>query len=311
MNPYLEMNLDPQAFPLGILSIASMAKDAGYTIYFEDRALKASNIKKTFNKFMPDILAVSLVSIKGLRDAKYISKYAKDRGLITVWGGPFATMASEAILRDGFADIVCVGEGEGTFIELLEKLEKSEPYFDIKGIAFIKNGIYIRNPDRDFIPGEELPIIDFSLIPAKKYLHPYHNCIKMGFLYSSKGCNGQCTFCFNKDFHHSTYRKRPIENVLSEISYLAKTSGLDGVFFADELWCTNKADVLRNCKAIIDSGLQFVWGCMIRFGMLDRSDYEYMYQSGCRWLYFGIESGSPERLKKIKKMSTLCCLNSI
>jgi radical SAM superfamily enzyme YgiQ (UPF0313 family) len=55
------------------------------------------------------------------------------------------------------------------------------------------------------------------------------------------------------------------------------------------------------CDKINFSGLAFVWGCQTRINGFSQEEYKYMYDAGCRWIYFGIESGSRERLIKVKK----------
>ena len=301
VNPLSNNNHEPQALPLGLLSIATAVKNNGHTVFFLDRTIDSRNIKKLIQDFKPQIVGLSVISPNVLKDVKMISAYCKERGVTIVCGGLFATLGDQAILNDHVADIISIGEGEGTWVELLNTMETGKSWKNIKGISYIENGTYKRTPDRPFLSGDELPILDFSLVDVKKYLHPYHGCERMTFLYSSKGCNGACTFCFNQAFHKSTHRKRPIENVLTEIRYLQEHFNVDGIYFADELWATNKRDILEKCDNIAASGLNFVWGAQIRVGILNREDYEYLYRCGCRWLYFGIESGCPERLKAVKK----------
>ena len=301
VNPLSNNNHEPQALPLGLLSIATAAKNNGHTVFFLDRTINSRNVKKLIQDFQPQIVGLSVISPNVLKDVKTISSYCKKQGITIVCGGLFATLGAEAILNDSIADLISIGEGEGTWVELLNTMGNGGSWKEIKGIAYLENGTYKRTSDRPFLSGIELPILDFSLVDVKKYLHPYHDCERMTFLYSSKGCNGACTFCFNQAFHKSTHRKRPMENVLTEIRYLQEHYNVDGIYFADELWATNKRDILEKCAAIAASGLNFVWGAQIRVGILDRGDYEYLYRCGCRWLYFGIESGCPERLKSIKK----------
>lgn len=55
------------------------------------------------------------------------------------------------------------------------------------------------------------------------------------------------------------------------------------------------------CTAIRDADLKITWGCFGKIGQFGKSELKYMYDSGCRWLFFGVESGSREMLKTIKK----------
>ena len=301
VNPLLRANRDPAGFPLGLLSIGTYLRGQNHVVKLEDRALKAGNIKKTMRDFAPDVVGVSVFSSKGLKDAVYVSHLAKAMNAVVIWGGPLPSALPEVMLKEEYIDMVSIGEGEITIAVLLDALKTKKPLHTVEGLAFKENGTYIRTPDRPFMDPKDWPIIDWTLIDVPKHFVSYHDCKKMSYLYYAKGCPGSCTFCYNKEFHKCTYRKRPMEDVLSEVEYLAKNHGMDGVYFAGEMWCVSKEEMKINCDKIRNSGIDFVWGCLLKVGILDLEDYEYMYQSGCRWINFGIESGSPERLKKIKK----------
>ena len=123
----------------------------------------------------------------------------------------------------------------------------------------------------------------------------------MLYLYAAKGCPHSCSFCYNKDFHKCTYRKRPMEALLREIRFLVENYGMDGVYFADELWCRNVREMHEICDSLKSLRLDFVWGGQTRIGIFQREDFAYMYDAGCRWIFFGVESGSREILRRMNK----------
>ena len=297
----LENNVEPPAAPLGLLSIATHLQNNNHEVKIDDRSFKAGNIKKRLLEFKPDIIGLSVFSSKSIKDALNVSRTAKELSITVVWGGTLPSAIPDIVLKEDCVDIVCIGEGEFTWAELLQVLENNKPLDTINGIAFKDDGLYIKTADRKFSDPNEWPIINWSFVDVSKYLCSYNDCQRMMWVYSAKGCPGSCTFCYNKHFHKCAYRKRPIEHVFSEINDLVTNYNADGVYFADEVWCLSRAEMKEKCDKIKATGLDFVWGCQLKVGILDLEDYEYMYQSGCRWIFFGIESGSPERLKKIKK----------
>ena len=299
--PMLENNVEPPAAPLGLLSIATHLQNNNHEVKIDDRSFKAGNIKKRLLEFKPDIIGLSVFSSKSIKDALNVSRTAKELSITVVWGGTLPSAIPDIVLKEDCVDIVCIGEGEFTWAELLQVLENNKPLDTINGIAFKDDGLYIKTADRKFSDPNEWPIINWSFVDVSKYLCSYNDCQRMMWVYSAKGCPGSCTFCYNKHFHKCAYRKRPIEHVFSEINDLVTNYNADGVYFADEVWCLSRAEMKEKCDKIKATGLDFVWGCQLKVGILDLEDYEYMYQSGCRWIFFGIESGSPERLKKIKK----------
>ena len=123
----------------------------------------------------------------------------------------------------------------------------------------------------------------------------------MLWVFAKKGCYGQCTFCCNKTFNHQRIQKRPYENVCEEIKFLATKYGADAFYFGDELWCVSSEEMKKQCDMLRSINENFVWGCTMRVDVLKPEDYKYMYDHGCRWVYFGIESGDAQRLKDVKK----------
>ncbi|MBQ2848553.1 MAG: B12-binding domain-containing radical SAM protein [Clostridia bacterium] len=287
--------------PLGLLSIGTYLKHHGHNVQIYDRCVNRQKLNKILKDFIPDVAGISVMSSRGLKDAIKISKALKERGITVIWGGQLPSMQTDTVLKNNFVDAVSIGEGEITWKEIADNISSPLGLEGIHGIAYKKDGETIYNPSREFADLSDFPISDWSLIDVKKYLQTYMGCSRMMYLYSSKGCPCCCAFCSNAVFHKSTHRKRPTEHVIEEIKFLTKNYGVDGIFFSDELWCIKRSDMLEFCRIIRENSLDFHWGIQLRIGMFDKEDFKTMYDAGCRWILFGIESGSKEMLKKIKK----------
>lgn len=287
--------------PLGLLSIGTYLKQNGHEVRIYDRCIDKTKLQKVLEVFSPDIAGVSVMSSRGLKDAIKISEFIKASGITVVWGGQMPSMQIEPVLNSEFVDIVSFGEGEETWKELLFCLENNIDWSDLRGIAYKNNEKIICNPCREFSDLKDMPVSDWSLLNVEKYMQTYLGCQRMMYIYSSKGCPCRCAFCSNVNFHKSTHRKRPNEYVIEEIKYLIEHHGLDGVFFSDELWCTQKSDMLDFCQRVHENALNFHWGVQLRIGMFSKEDFQVMYDAGCRWIFFGIETGSIEMLEKIHK----------
>ncbi|MBQ6066640.1 MAG: B12-binding domain-containing radical SAM protein [Clostridia bacterium] len=287
--------------PLGLLSIGSYLEQFGHKVRLYDRCVEKTKLKTVLSEFSPDIAGISVMSSRGLKDAIAISKELKQRGVPVVWGGQLPSLQLDLVIANDYVDIVSIGEGEETWKELLDRLSDGKDIADVLGIAYKKDGNVILNPDRPFTDLGILPDIDWSLVDPNKYMTQNFGCKKMLYLYSSKGCPGNCAFCSNVTFHKSTHRKRPNEIVIREIKYLIENYGMDGVFFSDELWCIKRSDLQDFCSRVKKEGLHFRWGINLRLGFFNEEDYRLMYQAGCRWIYFGIESGSKEMQRQVHK----------
>ena len=287
--------------PLGLLAIGSYLKSLGHEVRLLDRCVERVRFKELLARFQPELVGVSVMSSRGLKDAIRISRSAKKAGLFVVWGGAMPSMQPELVLRESFVDAVAIGEGEYTFRDLLEVVQGKRPLASVQGIAYRENGTVIRTPDRPFIDLATLPPTDYSLIQVEKYLQPYLGCERLMYIYSSKGCPCRCAFCSNPYFHKSTHRKRPNAVVIEEIKYLIENYNMDGVYFSDELWSANRAEMLDFCERVKQNDLHFHWIIQTRVGLFTKEDFQIMFDAGCRGAFFGVESGSKEILKRIHK----------
>lgn len=301
INPTTKFNAQSVSLPLGLISIATYLKSLGHNVILLDRSVNKIDVAKEIESFKPDVAGVSVIGHKSLPDAVKVSGILRKNRIPIAWGGPLAFCISETILDHGYADYVFTGEGELAWADFLDALEGKTDLSSVDGITYIENGGYHFNKQHELADLSLLPEMDFSFVNPSDYFQKTFDCKKMLHICSSKGCPNHCIFCYNKDFNLSCYRKRPLEQVMSEIRYLVENYGMDGVYFTDELWANSREEMAEYCNAFKKSGLNFHWGCQTTAGRFTKEDYKLMYDSGCRWIFFGIESGSPSLLKKMGK----------
>jgi anaerobic magnesium-protoporphyrin IX monomethyl ester cyclase len=293
--------LQKTVIPLGLLSIATNLKKHGHEVWIYDRAAEGGSIKKRLREIAPDVVGISSLTFGSFRDALKVSACAKKRGLPVIWGGQIPSLVPEVVLRNEAVDAVVIGDGEFAMLELLEVFENKKPLSAIEGLAYKMDGEVIFTKQRALADLADFPVIDWSFVDPGKYFIRNVSCKRTLHVYSSKGCPGQCTYCYSPCFSRRSWRARPMEHILSEIAFLVGTYKLDGIYFADDLISPDKDYLSFFCDAIKTSGIQFFWGCNMRADTCTREELQMMYDAGCRWILFGIESGSKERQQAIKK----------
>lgn len=287
--------------PLGLMAIASYIELKGHTVKIVDLTLKSDNIKKHLKSFNPDVVALTVHSTLSTKSAIKISKTAKKYNKPVVWGGYIASLLTELCFKESCVDFIVIGEGEVTFSELLDSMENGSSYNNIDGLAYAdKDGVH-KNKDREFADLADFPPIDWSLVNAAKYGQNFFQCKKMIYVYLSKGCPAKCSFCYNPQYYKSTQRRRPPEYVVDEIEYVIENHGVDGIYFSDEFWYPGKEDMQTLFRLIKERELKFLWACQTRVGVFNKEELQQMYDAGCRWILFGVESGCEARIKEIKK----------
>src|SRR5262249_45016445 len=122
------------------------------------------------------------------------------------------------------------------------------------------------------------------------------------FMLSSRGCPHRCTFCLwpgtmvGRDF-----RARRAESVVDEMEHLVKQHGVDDIYFDDDTMTIDRERILTMCRLIRERNLKVHWISMGRDDTVDEELLTAMRGAGCDNVYLGVESGSQEILKRLKK----------
>jgi len=291
----------PPQPPVGSLALASFLQSRGHTVRVFDHQVERG-LMKAVREFRPDAVAVTLLGESSIPDAVKTSRALKALGLPVLWGGHLASAIPELAVRCDFVDYVGISEGEYTLLELLEVIEGKRARETVLGIAYVdENGEYRRTADRPFADLADFPPMDYSLLLMERYMVPQKFTKRPMTMITSKGCPYSCTFCFNSEFHRCQRREYPREMIFGQIKTLAENYGVDHVVFWDEIVSVNRRELNAFCKGIADLQVGISWEAQMRVGVLTREDLEVMHAAGCRKLFFGLESGSAEMRKALRK----------
>ena len=294
----------PSTAPLGLLSISTYLNSKNHCAVICDRSHSKKSVEEIINENKPDIVGISVITYSAIEDACHIAECAKKSGLTVVLGGTVAASLSEYFLKDHNIDYISLGEGECTWLDIMNTLPQKEDFDLIKGLAFIKNGEYYETPEREYIDLKELPKLDWSLINPEDFLQEGFGGKKQANIYYSKGCVANCHFCYNKKFHNCKRRERNLDDVISEMEYLVDTYNVDSFNFTDDLMFINEAQAISIAQKMIERDInnKCTWIGEIRVDSLkNQKVYELLYKAGCRNLIFGIETGSQDMQKILNK----------
>jgi radical SAM superfamily enzyme YgiQ (UPF0313 family) len=117
---------------------------------------------------------------------------------------------------------------------------------------------------------------------------------------TGRGCPNSCIFCLGRKMVGSKIRRRRTKNVLDEMEQITGL-GFTRINIADDLFASDKERVKEICAGIKERDLKFSWSAFARVDTVDPEMLEAMAQAGCDSISFGVETGNPEMLKRIKK----------
>src|SRR5947208_1365973 len=123
----------------------------------------------------------------------------------------------------------------------------------------------------------------------------------------SRGCPFQCTFCSSPQMWTTLYKLRDVEDVIAEIKFYQKVYDITAFQLYDLTAIVKKSWTVQFCQKLLAEGINLKWSLPsgTRSEALDKETLEYLRRTGCNYLCYAPESGSPETLKKIKKKVNL------
>lgn len=288
--------------PLGQMYIASYLKKNGYDVRILDLVVeRMSNDEfiKYVESYNPLVVGVSSFyeSWSAMRSlCKVVKKFFPN--IYLVIGGNGATFSYEEILNTTNTDFVILGEGEITFLELCDALNKDKRAInDISGISFKVEEKVIMNPSKRILELDKLPFPDRNSIDIKKYTYPYTIC-------TTRGCVGECKFCSSKAFYGRKIIFRTIDNIIEEIKFLKENYFLTQFYIVDDSFTINKKRAIEFCNRLNQLNYNLSWFCEARADTADEELLTALRKAGCFKIQFGMESGNNEILQKIGKNTT-------
>ena len=222
----------------------------------------------------------------------------KDKDRLIIFGGPEGAAFRNArfLISTGYVDAVVMGEGEGTLLNIIESITESG-LSRTEGSLTRKNGlVYDGGPVKLIEDVNSIPYPDFTDTPSTKYL--LKNTLPA---ITSRGCIGSCIFCEERAFW-GKFRARNPENIVGEFSRNVKQLGIRRFRLNDSLINGDLKNLPLTCDRIMEAGLDVVWGGNARINpSMDEQLLAKMHNAGCRFLVYGVESGSDKVLGDMRK----------
>src|SRR6266478_3222246 len=210
-------------------------------------------------------------------------------------GGPHPTVLESPIMTK-FADfdVLVRGEAEETLVPLLDALDSGKELSAVPGISYRDGSRVCRSKvDAGVMDVDKLSMAAF-------HFYPIHE-LKMRSMRveAGRGCPFHCTFCSTATFFGRKYRVKAAGKLVSELKCLNNTYGITDFSLQHDLFTVNRRKVLEFCEEV--RPCSFSWTCSARIDCVDSELLCEMARSGCRGIYFGVETGSSSLQELVKK----------
>lgn len=287
--------------------IAAMLERKGYEVEIVEGYLDKltyAEVAHQIKVMQPDLLGVHMIYHwdKDVQLYALLEKVRKEglASYITAYGF-YPSFAFEDILKECSAlDSIVLGEPELTMLELAEVLGQNKPTRDLLGLAQRVGG-KISHQRRQ-------PMDDLDLLPFPKRTEASYSIGEVN-LAGSRGCYGQCTFCYINPFYGSGagWRGRSPENIVAEIDEIIANRGLKYFYFTDPNFFgpgqRGQERAMRLASLLKPRQIQF--GIEARVNDIHDEVIGVLVDAGLSHLLIGLESGKDESLRRMNKMTTV------
>jgi anaerobic magnesium-protoporphyrin IX monomethyl ester cyclase len=291
--------------PLGLLYVASFLEEhTSHEVEILDTLLdhlSFAQIEEEIRKRKPDVVGIQAMTFTVI-DATLTAKVVKkvDPNIPVIFGGPHVFIYPHETLKIPEVDYIVIGEGEETFTNLVQALDEDQDLSTVNGIGYRQNGEVKITP---MVPLhtdlDAMPMPARHLIPQHRYYSVLAKETPITTMMTSRGCPMQCIFC-DRPHLGKQFRYRSPKSVVDEMEACQKM-GIKEIFVYDDTFTIRRDRVLEICRQKIERGIDIHWDVRAHINTISDPVLDALAAAGCTRIHYGVESGTEEITKVIKK----------
>jgi radical SAM superfamily enzyme YgiQ (UPF0313 family) len=291
-------------YPLGLGYLHSYLEKEGYTLktlFLNDYpgASCLRRVKQVTHDWHPAVVGFNMLTNNRVSSFRLIEFVHDTYPYIHILiGGIHATLMHDQIIERYPFVISVNGEGEITTAKLLHKLLTQKSYRYVQGISFWSKSKVITTRRRNLIR-------NLDALPFPKHEAFFTRERTIASILTSRGCPFRCSFCVLESISRRIYRKRSVQDVISEIQHLTSSfPQLETIWIHDDQFFIDNQRVIDLCNEIVKRKVHLKFICSGRFKPVSKELVDAIVKAGFIEVLFGLESGSTKILRLCHKMIT-------
>lgn len=284
--------------PLGILYVSAWLEKNGIeNEIYDSTFFSFEEWSEYVELHQPKIIGIYtnlMTKLNVLKMIQFIRGHENLKRTKIVLGGPEVRSNAENFLQHG-ADVLVVGEGEETFLEVVQCNFSSDALRNIPGIAFIDDKVIFTAERLKLKNLDELPMPNRKKIDLHLYLNAWekrhgYNTISIN---TMRGCPYTCKWC-SRAVYGQSYRRRSAAHVCDEIEYLLSNFTFSNIWFVDDVFTVSHSWLQQFHDELKKRNLKISFECITRADRMNDKVIELLKASGCFRVWIGAESGSQQ-----------------
>jgi len=311
--------------PLVLRYMSSYLKKRGHRtdiIYLKEKLNKenVASLIDFLRESKTDIVGFEVYTLWLKETKKLTKKIQKELGIAVIWGGAHAIGSPEECIK--IADMVCIGEGEESLLELLNSMKKGKINTKIKNIWFREGNKIIKNKLRELEENlDKYPFPDYatdnSYVLEKERLRlltkkDIDEIVSAKYsIIGSRGCIFSCTYCCNNQKRKKYlglgkyFRRRSVKNVIEELRWAKDNfAHVRYVRIWDDLFMSRDIKELKEFCKLYKKYIDMPFSCRLQFALVTNEILDLLKDAGVRDIELGIESGSDRVRREVFKRFT-------
>ena len=298
---------------LSILYLAAYVRKFGHEVKIFDAPARIQHQAENeyiqcLKEFQPSVVGVTTM-LETYQGACHACKLAKKYGATTVLGGHGMEIYPIDMIDKEFIDYGVVGEGEETFLSLIEAIEKKDTLAieAIPGLSYKSREGIVAGAPQTVSDLDTIPTLAYDLIDVKDYQSIFNDYPVMTYMIG-RGCPFQCSFCI-KNTSDDDVRFRSVKLVVDDIEHLVSFHGIKELVFYDDTFTLHRKQVRSICEELIRRKVKIKWEAVTRIDALIQHDgiefLKLMKKAGLVRLRLGVESGDADLVETMVKEFSL------
>jgi len=271
-----------------------------------------AELRKKLQSFHPDLVAFSIVENNYGCARRLFEEVKETMNVPVLVGGMFPTVVPDFFIHDPNVDLICLGEGEETIVEIAKRIDLGQDFLNIPNLVTKSVAGVSRGGMAPYYRWEPFVLQDWNIFDQRHIFKPFMGEMRQaGYFELSRGCAHQCFYCNNLIMQElfkeagRYVRQKPSELLVQEVACMKDAHDLNLICFNDENFLQMNEERFKEFCRQYQTMVGLPFFMQTRADTLLKEDrVRTLKDIGCVTIGIGVEHGNETIRKKVLNKNT-------